>query len=158
MSHCSLILDRVIITNIPSIEAEGRDWRDFVQKLNPGLFQHHGVSDDVISSVSSQQHEEDVVQAIDLLRATLEPESVKRITARDALYHPFLKGEGDVSDDNFFPHPFGRGVCGMYHFKDSVSEDLCVIDHQGMRKVNAGEGIAIGYQPCEFHKNYPDFS
>ena len=92
-----------------------------------------------------------------MLSATLEPESVKRITARDALYHPFLKDEGDVGDDEFFPHPYGQGVCGMYHFKDSVSDDLCVIGHQGMQKVNAGEGIAIGNQPCEFHKDYPDF-
>ena len=51
---------------------------------------------------------------------------------------------------------FGQGICGMYHFKDSVSEDLCVIGH-GMQKVNAREGIAIGNHPCEFHKDYPDF-
>ena len=81
---------------------------------------------------------------------------MKRITARDALYHPFLKREEDVGDDEAFPHPFGEGLCGMYHFKDSVSEDLCVIGSNGMRKVNAGQGIAIGNQPCEFHRDCPD--
>ncbi|KAF8490281.1 kinase-like domain-containing protein [Gautieria morchelliformis] len=155
VERAGVLHNRVIITNIPSVEPNGRDWSEFVQTLNPGLCEHHGSNGD--DAVSSQRHEEDVTQAIDLLKATLEPESVKRVTARDALYHPFLKGEEDVGDDEFFPHPFGQGMCGMYHFKDSVSEDLCVIGHHGMQKVNAGDGIAIGNQPCEFHKDYPDF-
>ncbi|KAF8524587.1 kinase-like domain-containing protein, partial [Hysterangium stoloniferum] len=147
MERAGVLHNRAIITNIPTIELGGKDLRDFVRALNPGLFAH---GDD---EQASKQHEEVVEQAIDLLKCTLDPESVKRITARDALYHSFLKHESDVEDDEFFPHPFGHGVCGKYHVKDDVSEDLCVIGSLGMQKITAGEYIAIGNNPCEYHKD-----
>jgi cell division control protein 7 len=103
----------------------------------------------------AQDHETDVEQALDLLERLLHPESIKRITPRQALYHPFLlKSEGD---DALFPHPFGEGVCGEWHFIDTVTEELRVrIWTEGGKTsvipVMAGEGVAIGNEPCEFHQ------
>jgi cell division control protein 7 len=69
----------------------------------------------------------------------------------------------EAEDDEWFPHPFGGGVCGEKHFKDEVTEEGCVrvrvIDSSGegkereeVRRLVSGEGIAIGRMPCEFHR------
>jgi cell division control protein 7 len=99
-----------------------------------------------------------VEQALDLLEGLLHPESIKRITPRDALYHPFLyESEDGEGDDAFFPHPFGEGVCGKLHFVDPVTEEfrVCIRTEEGdtsVIPVMAGEGMAIGDEPCEFHR------
>jgi cell division control protein 7 len=106
--------------------------------------------------VNAEDHEKDVEQVLDLLEHLLHPESIKRITPRQALYHAFLReGEGD---DALFPHPFGEGVCGEWHFMDTVTEELRVrIRTEGgetsVIPVMAGEGVAIGNSPCEFHQD-----
>lgn len=72
-------------------------------------------------------------------------------------------GEEGLGDDEWFPHPFGEGVCGEMHFRDDVTEEpfirVRVTNEETMgegrgevRKLVAGEGIAIGNWPCEFHK------
>ncbi|KAK7029416.1 Cell division control protein 7 [Paramarasmius palmivorus] len=78
--------------------------------------------------------------------------------------------ETELSDDEFVPHPFGKGVCAKYHFKDEVTEEPCVrvyaedddvgtVDRKVPRKRSmevlrlvSGQGLAIGKQPCEFHE------
>ncbi|EEB93696.1 hypothetical protein MPER_07611 [Moniliophthora perniciosa FA553] len=80
--------------------------------------------------------------------------------------------ETELSDDEFVPHPFGKGVCAKYHFRDDVTEEPCVRVYAdeddtyvvgGHRKVPlnrklevvrlvSGEGVAIGKQPCEYHE------
>ncbi|KAI0306879.1 kinase-like protein [Multifurca ochricompacta] len=112
----------------------------------------------VSPSPSTQEHERDVEQALDLLERLLHPESIKRITPRQALYHEFLReSEEGEGDDALFPHPFGEGVCGKLHFVDGVTEELRVrtMTEDGSNSVipvMAGEGVAIGNEPCEFHK------
>lgn len=85
----------------------------------------------------------------------MEPESHRRITPRGALYHPFLTDPSEPEDDELFPHPSGEGVCQKYHFKDTVTEEHCVLlnidGQEKVRRLVAGEGIAIGSTPCEFH-------
>ncbi|KAI0065867.1 kinase-like protein [Artomyces pyxidatus] len=107
-----------------------------------------------------ESYREDMENALDLLEKLMEPESTQRCTPRDALYHPFLFDETqDGEDDDYFPHPFGEGVCGDLHFVDPVTEELCVRVRSGdekegeiVRKITAGEGVAIGREPCEFHR------
>jgi cell division control protein 7 len=105
-----------------------------------------------------QDHETDIEQALDLLERLLHPESIKRITPRQALYHPFLHDSGEEKgDDAFFPHPFGEGVCGEWHFIDPVTEEFRVRirTEEGSTSVipvMAGEGMAMGDEPCEFHQ------
>lgn len=97
-------------------------------------------------------------QALDLLERLLHPESIKRITPRQALYHPFLHESGEEEgDDAFFPHPFGGGVCGEWHIVDTVTEEFRVRirtddGSTSVIPVMAGEGMAIGNEPCEFHR------
>jgi len=107
--------------------------------------------------VGVQDHETDVEQALDLLERLLHPESIKRITPQQALYHPFLHEGGEQGDDAFFPHPFGEGVCGRWHIVDTVTEEFRVrirTDEGSTRVISlmAGEGMAIGNEPCEFHQ------
>ncbi|KAG7097514.1 hypothetical protein E1B28_004857 [Marasmius oreades] len=72
--------------------------------------------------------------------------------------------DSEPSDDEFFPHPFGKGVCGKYHFRDGVTEEpfVHVYANEGehtssertmeVLRLVSGEGVAIGRQPCEFHR------
>ncbi|KAI8982741.1 kinase-like protein [Trametes punicea] len=105
----------------------------------------------------------EIDQALDFLEKAMEPESIRRMTPRAALYHPFLREPDAPEDDEFVPHPFGDGVCGHLHFIDE-EEELCVkVPVEGkedlaVRRVAAGEGIAIGREPCEFHRDMPEFS
>ncbi|KAF8908372.1 kinase-like domain-containing protein [Mucidula mucida] len=157
MEKIATLHSRVISTNLPSITPGGMPWREFCSKQNESLeepppacpqwFPH------AKEPVSQEEHLADLDNAFDLLEKLMHPESVARITARDALYHPFLHEE--PGDDHFFPHPFGQGVCGHLHDRDEDGS-LVVIREDGsgrrmMRYVESGEGIAIGDEPCEFH-------
>ncbi|KAH9927080.1 kinase-like protein [Epithele typhae] len=97
--------------------------------------------------------------ALDFLSQIMEPESTKRLTPRKALYHPFLRDPAEPEDDEVVPHPFGFGACSEHHFVDEETDELCVrVKLEGredwvVRRVPAGEGIAIGKEPCEFHRD-----
>lgn len=120
------------------------------------------------ASPQDLKHNRMVFSAIDLANKCLNTDATRRITARDALYHPFLAipksgRESDIEeggtddgdddgDDATFPHPFGEGVCAEWHWKDDETGEHCVTVKDSRSKVvAAGEGIAIGNQPCEFH-------
>lgn len=132
------------------------------------------------SGAQVDDHVWDLNLAFDFLEQIMHPESVRRIGPRDALYHAFLlptssvpsvaspssSSIDDADDDAFFPHPFLEGVCRQAHHIDPVTDQACVnvkmkvpTSDGGveevvvMRHVAAGEGIAIGRDPCEFHKN-----
>ncbi|KAF8270944.1 kinase-like protein [Lactarius quietus] len=189
MEKAATLHSRTFTTNIPSITPEGKPWREFVESLNPKLreppksnprFQPYNLSDASSgggsyapppSSSSSpgpgtvscethsqspfadgQDHERDVEQALDMLERLLHPESIKRITPRQAF-------EDEEGDDALFPHPFGEGICGEWHFVDPVTEELRVRvrteeGDTSVIPVSAGEGMAIGNEPCELHRDY----
>jgi cell division control protein 7 len=91
--------------------------------------------------------------------------------------------EEEDDDDEYVPHPYdgGQGRCREYHFRDEVTDiesvrmimkcecDDCreeaehgeVDEHEGyyeeVRELVAGEGIAIGRNPCEFHRNLAEW-
>lgn len=114
-----------------------------------------------IPTPSAEEHAHDIDQAFDLLEGLMHPESIRRMTPRAALYHPFLAEPSEPEDDDFFPHPLGQGVCGDHHFIDEVTEDhrVRIAFEDGrteIRRVEFGEGVAIGKWACEFHrKDYP---
>lgn len=124
---------------------------------------------------SEDKHKEDVDAAIDLLDKLLHHESPRRYTPRQALYHPFLREheEEEVSggriggDDMFFPHPFGEGRCKKYHGRDERTGEPFVRvftnEEEGggggggkmeVKTLMAGEGLAIGEEPCRFHRGW----
>lgn len=101
---------------------------------------------------------------MDLLNKCLDPDNVTRITARGALYHPFLapdeaeraglptNGVMERDDDELFPHPPGQGVCADLHWRDQETGVRMAVDLEGTERVlRAGEGQAIGYMGCELH-------
>jgi cell division control protein 7 len=116
-----------------------------------------------LASPATQKHIQDLENAYDFLEKVLCADSTQRITPREALYHDFLKPtEGEepyvnMDDDLFFPHPAGTGVCGGLHSIDPETNTHSVkIEYSDgtadIHTVAAGEGIAIGDQPCEFHQ------
>lgn len=104
---------------------------------------------------TEESHNKDIDNALSLLERLMEPESTRRITPRDTLYHAFLADPSEPEDDALFPNPFGEGICSKYHFVDEVTEEPCVLipfnGKERVKRLVAGEGIAIGKSPCEFH-------
>ena len=164
-------------------------WREFIERNNPNIFKSSRPSSPAAyhdpNSVSDN-YLHDLELAFDLLEKMLLPESIHRITARDALYHPFLAEdlpptscpisssssaasvsiqtptESEWGDDTFFPHPTGSGRCGNYHFVDPAKEQRFIRIPRAdgvheVRYVHAGEGIPIGNRPCEFHAHLDEF-
>ncbi|KAF5387874.1 hypothetical protein D9615_000835 [Tricholomella constricta] len=123
---------------------------------------------DVMRTPSHAAHRRDIEAALDLAEQLMHPQSVRRMTPKNALAHPFLRGEeGDfdeaADDDEFVPHCFGEGVCGQWHFVDEVTgapgvkvpvrcECGCDEEFEEVLVLEAGQGVAIGRQPCEFHQ------
>lgn len=71
-------------------------------------------------STAERMYQKDIDDALDLLEKLLHPESVKRITPRDALYHPFLAEKG-VRVPLF-------GGSKRDHAQDSTSSSETVVD------------------------------
>ena len=141
------------------------------------------------SGPTPEVHKYEMEKAFDLIDCILHPESVRRMTPRQVLAHPFLRShpssdgmeeEEEPDDDEYVPHSYesGNGVCRQWHFKDDVTEVesvkmmvrcQCGFCHEGrsrgperegvdeyyeeFRELVAGEGIAIGKSPCEFHRD-----
>lgn len=172
---------RTFATNVPSVTQDGMSWRDFIERQNPDLFEHYDrdaldtslppssqppsqpvdASSQPSTRADSQSQslptttKDDLAQALDLLEHLMHPESTKRILPSKALYHPFL-AESGRPDDDFHPHPFGQGVCEKYHTIDEEGDPAIIdLDKNGrsfQRKVEHGEAIAIGKEPCPFHR------
>ncbi len=151
--------DRTFSTNVPSVTGTGMTWREFCEKQDPEIDTPPQPNPDFYphadTPTSEEEHRQDLDNAFDLLENLLHPEVVHRITPRDALYHPFLAES--VGDDEFFPHPFGEGVCAHLHRIDGVTEQPSVVIEtekgQTMKLLEHGQGLAIGNQPCEFHQD-----
>ncbi|KAG8819409.1 hypothetical protein FRC17_010463 [Serendipita sp. 399] len=139
MEQCAALHCRTFSTNIPEV-GKRVSWPLMVKTLNPSILDFPPPPWDAPNSpeeVEEQQRRQLIVDALDLLEKCLEPISVHRIEAKDALYHPFLAPDareieaagGDLmqlEDDAFFPHPFGEGICGKYHQQDPNTGDLKV--------------------------------
>lgn len=153
-------IDRTFSTSITTVEKR-TPWSKLVQTLNPGLFNR-----DVATPRDSASTKRGTLlkHAVDLLDRCLEPDNVTRITAREALYHPFLAPDEDEragqpingtmerEDDELFPHPPGQGVCADLHWRDQETGAWMAVDLEGKERVlRAGGGQAIGYMGCELH-------
>ena len=152
--------DRTFSTNITTVE-KGTPWFKFVQTLNPDLFNGEAAK---LKDLTSTRRSVLLKHAVDLLDKCLDPDNVTRITARGALYHPFLapneeeragQPTNDImekDDDELFPHPPGQGVCADLHWRDQETGAWMAVDLEGKERVlQAGEGQAIGYMGCELH-------
>ncbi|KAF8621914.1 hypothetical protein AX15_007409 [Amanita polypyramis BW_CC] len=109
------------------------------------------------------------VEVEDATSRTAKPKSkskpLSRSKSKSKLKPSRKSALASASDDEFVPHPFGEGACGEWHFRDDLTEQPYVKvmvegdyggregRHEETLTLVAGEGIAIGRQPCEFHKS-----
>ena len=126
------------MTNVPSITEEEIKWQDFVERNNPYVetppepdpryfpYSPETPNPQPLPTPSSSGYDSyvkswrsDLYDAFDLVSKLLTPESTKRMTPRDALYHPFLVDRNEAEDDDHFPHPYGEGVCRDLHWKEA---------------------------------------
>lgn len=226
---------------MPTLDHNGITWEELATRLNPSLTsptepapQHHSTS----SPGEDYQHVDPeysratdplLPQVFDLLERMLHHDMTKRITAREALAHPFLVErvrlydededliDGDAvarepqvevgewtdpetgetiiakGDDLYVPHPIGEGVCARGHWREEETQSHYVFlvlpeeeppknQKQARKRAKrdeilnilalemgegeetktvrvqakhlvAGEGVAIGVEPCEYHKD-----
>ena len=154
---------RTIVTNVPSMAAQQMPWHEFCTRQNPDLYtlgppaclpppeNSNGSYEEGVEELVERKQQIDL--ALDLLNHLMEPDSTKRFTPKQALSHPWLRmGLPENYDDEFFPHPTGEGVCKDMHFFDETDAHHIVVNST-QRYLVAGEGIAIGNSPCEFHQH-----
>ncbi|EJD36603.1 kinase-like protein [Auricularia subglabra TFB-10046 SS5] len=155
MEKAAILHNRTFITNVPSVTDEGITWRDFVLKLHPRLLERADEEDDAAHDARCAVIED----ALDLVEMCLEPEAPRRITARDALLHPFLREEDtDGDDDDRCVHPPGEGACARMHSRDDITGDWSVLLVGGdVRQLAVGEGLCVGRGPCALHAG-PEYS
>jgi cell division control protein 7 len=165
------LVDRTFATNVASVDHPEITWAELVNRINPHMYQNptqrqirplprrSPAAMQELPTVRSSIHNLLVKSAVDLMSKCLHWDPTQRITARDALYHPFLamdKEDRITEDDCAYPHPFGCGVCGDLHFRDELTDEPCIlvpVEKQTIPKtLQSGEGIAIGVEPCAFHQ------
>jgi len=171
MERCARLHNRTFATNVPSVDHPEITWAELVNRINPYMYQNptqrqirplprrSPAATQELPTVRSSPHNLLVKSAVDLMSKCLHWDPTQRITARDALYHPFLamnKEDWTTEDDHDYPHPFGCGVCGDLHFRDELTDEPCIlvpVEKQTIPKtLQSGEGIAIGVEPCALHQ------
>ncbi|KAG8908179.1 hypothetical protein FRB99_008722 [Tulasnella sp. 403] len=107
MEKCAQLHNRTFITNVPAVDHAGTPWREMVERLNPSLIHRLQGQDGDESKSSLEKRSASHLYAssdpnysratdpllplaYDLLEQMMLPDMTKRITARDALFHPFL--------------------------------------------------------------------
>jgi cell division control protein 7 len=123
MDKCAAIHNRTFLSNLPSIDHEGRSLESIVLVSNPDLWNHKAFPppkplflDDPFYEPppSEAQHRHEIEQALDLLKRCLALDPCKRLTAADALKHPWLRRPG-VDEDADGPRKPEEGVCKRMH-------------------------------------------
>lgn len=123
MDKCAAIHNRTFLSNLPSIDHDGKSLESIVLVSNPDLWNHKAFPppkplflDDPFYEPppSEAQHRHEIEQALDLLKRCLALDPCKRITAADALKHPWLRRPG-VDEDADAPRKPLEGVCRRQH-------------------------------------------
>ncbi|ORY26611.1 kinase-like domain-containing protein [Naematelia encephala] len=122
MERCALLHNRTIICNVPSIE-NPRPLKDIILHLNPHIYTpmtNHPSRQD------AEAHIKAVDSAIELCVGLLRLDPTRRLTAEDALRHPFLAPEPDdevgLRDLQSYELLDGtEGKCGNLH--DTFEDD-----------------------------------
>jgi len=111
-----LMADRTIISNIPTVDTAPESLVPVILRLNPHIYTPP------LANPSPDEAEEHIIridQAIDLCGRMLRLDATKRITAANALRHPFLEvGKGqegyeDMMEDEVLD--VREGKCGHLH-------------------------------------------
>jgi cell division control protein 7 len=92
--------DRTFVTNVPSVvDPEYNSIHRLVHSLNPRIFQENTPTDQPYQDLEWYNNSRPLYQAVDLLRKTLALDCTKRITAAEALMHPWLGSDDWYCED-----------------------------------------------------------
>ncbi|OXM81671.1 cell division control protein 7 [Cryptococcus neoformans Bt63] len=99
MERCALLHNRTMISNVPTLDDPPSSLTELILTLNPHLYTPHSSSP---TPEEAKEHIEAVDDALDLVTKLLRLDCTKRLTAAQALRHPFVTGrdgEWDEYDD-----------------------------------------------------------
>lgn len=108
MEKCARVHSRTLLSNVPAIDHAGHSLEAIILKTNPDLWTPHE------SDPDPDNHKPTIALSLDFLKQTLQLDPCKRITASQALRHPFLQREG-VDEDEDGPCRPEEAVCGRWH-------------------------------------------
>ncbi|WVQ95610.1 hypothetical protein IAU59_002708 [Kwoniella sp. CBS 9459] len=154
MERCALLHNRTIMTNVPTVDSHPSTLSALVLKLNPHIYTPHMTNP---SPADAKEHIESIDQAIDLCQRLLRLDSTKRLTAAQALRHPFLAPgpdepdeEAEMDDEVLDPT---EGKCGDLH--EVVDRRHRAYFHPDMSELQFGQGIpATRDSLCAEHEHY----
>ncbi|CDZ98699.1 kinase-like protein [Phaffia rhodozyma] len=132
MDKCGALHNRTFISNLPSIDHPGHPLESIILAANPDFY-----------NSDEPNYRADIMLALDLLKRCLALDPCKRITANEALYHPFL-AQNDVDEDEDAPRNPLKGICRRSHIYDDEKGQHHVIVKGAIHEVGYGEGIAFG--------------
>jgi cell division control protein 7 len=110
-----LMVDRTIMTNVPTVDQSPPNLTDMVLRLNPHLYTPPLANP---TRQQAQAHIEAMDDALDLCSKLLKLDATKRVSAKDALNHLFFQGRGMYSDGEDREEEILTGVdgkCGHLH-------------------------------------------
>lgn len=132
LSRChvesKLRIDRTIITNVPTVDTAPESLAPVILKLNPHIYTPHSSN---VTREEAEEHIQMVDQAIDLCSRLLRLDATKRITAANALRHPFIaprdpeeeeEAMEDMVEDQVLD--INAGKCGHLHGMDGNKREI----------------------------------
>ena len=155
--------DRTIISNIPTVDTAPESLVPVILRLNPHIYTPP------LANPSPDEAEEHIIridQAIDLCGRMLRLDATKRITAANALRHPFLEvGKGqegyeDMTEDEVLD--VREGKCGHLHGiegnkRESIEvglRSLLMADRaffgDVLMDMQFGQGVPLSRTQCEW--------
>ncbi|WVW80868.1 hypothetical protein I302_102858 [Kwoniella bestiolae CBS 10118] len=155
MERCALLHNRTIISNVPTLDSHPSSLASLVMKLNPHIYTPHMTNP---TPDDAREHIEAIDQAIDLCQKLLRLDSTKRLSAAQALRHPFLaprEDEEDVEEGRDEVLDPKDGKCGELHEVEDGRHRAYF--HPDMRELPFGQGIPPSRDSlCPEHEHYQE--
>ncbi|WWC72543.1 uncharacterized protein I206_106505 [Kwoniella pini CBS 10737] len=155
MERCALLHNRTIMTNVPTVDSHPSSLASLVVNLNPHIYTPHMTNP---TTEDARRHIEAIDQAIDLCQKLLRLDATKRLSAAQALRHPFLAahdGEEDEEEGRDEVLEPKEGKCGELH--EIVDGRHRTYLHPDMRDLAFGQGIPPTRDSlCPEHEHYQE--
>ncbi|KAK4685819.1 cell division control protein 7, partial [Tremellales sp. Uapishka_1] len=156
MERCALLHNRTIISNLPSLDSAPPSIMALILKLNPNIYVPPSTNP---TKEESTHHIESIDQAIDLCGRLLRLDATKRLTAGQALRHPFLgsldDGEEEEDEEEQEILVGEDGKCGKLHGR--VDGKHVAFFSNDLIEMQFGQGIPESRDSlCPEHQHWQD--